>query len=144
VFQFVISYSTCQNLRDQHPVIMILLQLCNFLPIIGYTFLTYFWRQSIGRTLMHIRVVNQFGMRPSANTMAIRSLIRMQFPWVVIALELFRTDSGVFYSVALSSIYMLSIMFLLLDLAFMVTYSKNRAIHDVVSKTRVVLDTAPS
>ena len=144
VFQVGVGFSTWQNLRDQHPVITTLLQLCNFLPIIGYTFLAYFWRQSIGRTLLHIRVVNQFGMRPSANKMALRSLMRMQFPWVVIALELFRTESGVFYSLGLSSVYMISILFLMLDLALMVTYSKNRAIHDLVFKTRVVLDTTPT
>jgi serine/threonine protein kinase len=142
VLQVAFGFSEWQNLRDQHPMISLLLHICNFLPIIGYTVLTYFWRQSIGRSLMHIRVVNQFGMPPSPNMMAIRSLFRMQFPWIVIALELFRTESGVFYSVILSSIYMLSILFLMAELAFMVLYSKHRAIHDMVFKTRVVLDTS--
>ena len=144
VFQVGVGFSTWQTVLDQYPALTPLMRVCNFLPIIGFTVLTYFWRQSIGRTLMHIRVVNQFGMRPSASKMALRSLMRMQFPWVVIALELFRTESGVFYSLALSSIYMISIMFLMLDLAFMVMYSKNRSIHDVVFKTRVQLDTTPT
>jgi uncharacterized RDD family membrane protein YckC len=142
VLQVAIGFAGWQNLHDQHPAMALLLNICTFLPIIAYTFLVYFWRQSIGRSLMHIRVVNQFGMRPSANTMALRSAIRMQFPWVVICLELFRTDSGGGLSVVLSSIYALSLLFLMFDIAFMVIYSKGRSIHDVVSKTRVVLDTS--
>jgi serine/threonine protein kinase len=142
VLQVGVGFAAWQSLRDQHPGVALLLQICNFLPIIAYTFLVYFWRQSIGRSLMHIRVVNQFGMRPTANAMAVRSVIRMQFPWVVICFELLRTDSGTAFSVVLSLIYLLSLLFLTLDIAFMAFGSKGRSIHDLVSNTRVVLDTS--
>ena len=141
VLQVAIGFAAWQSLQNQHPAIALLLNLCNFLPIIAYTVLAYFWRQSIGRSLMHIRVVNQFGMVPTANAMALRSAIRMQFPWVVICLELFRTDSPNEVSLVLSSIYALSLLFLLFDITFMVIYSKGRSIHDLLCKTRVVLDT---
>ena len=142
VLQVGVGFAAWQSLRDQHPVVAVLLQICNFLPIIAYTVLVYFWRQSIGRSLMHIRVVNQFGMRPTANAIALRSVIRMQFPWVVICLQLLRPESGTPFSVILSVIYILSLLFLMLDIAFMAFNSKGRSIHDLVSKTRVVLDTS--
>ena len=142
VLQVAIGFAAWQSLLNQLPAIAIVLQICNFLPIIAYTFLVYFWRQSIGRSLMHIRVVNQFGMRPTANAIVLRSAIRMQFPWVVICLEMFRNDSVSTVSVLLSSIYALSLLFLMFDIAFMAFNSKGRSIHDLVSKTRVVLDTS--
>ncbi len=142
VLQVGIGFAAWQSLRDQHPGVALLLQICNFLPIIAYTMVVYFWRQSIGRSLMHIRVVNQFGMRPTAGAMVLRSAIRMQFPWVVICLELFRPNSGTAFSVLLSSIYALSLLFLMFDIAFMAFNSKGRSIHDLVSNTRVVLDTS--
>lgn len=142
VLQVGFGFATWQSLRDQHPLFALALQICNFLPIIIYTFVVYFWRQSIGRRLMHIRVVNQFGLKPRASTLAIRSAIRMQFPWVVICLELFRMESISDFSVVLSSIYALSLLFLMFDIAFMVIYPKGRSIHDLICKTRVVLDTS--
>ncbi|MFT5302322.1 MAG: putative RDD family membrane protein YckC, partial [Mariniblastus sp.] len=141
LFQIGMEMPAWKELHANFPIFPLAFHLVNFLPIVCFTILTYFWRQSIGRTLMHIRVVNQFGMRPTASTMAMRSLVRMQFPWVVIALELFRNELDVFPMVVLASIYMLSLMFLVVDLAFMVVFSKNRAIHDIIWKTRVVLDT---
>lgn len=142
VLQVALGVAAWQSLQEQHPLIALLLNICNFLPIIAYTILVYFWRQSIGRSLMHIRVVNQFGLRPTANTMVLRSAIRMQFPWVVICLELFRFDTGSALSVLLSSIYLLSLVFLMFDIAFMVLNRRRRSIHDLVSKSRVVLDTS--
>lgn len=141
VLQVGIGFAAWESLRDQHPVITVLLQIANFIPIIAYTVLIYFWRQSIGRNLMHIRVMNTFGMKPTGNEMALRSAIRMQFPWTVICLGLFRADSAAWLSLILSSLLVLSLLFLLVDIAFMVVYSESRSIHDLITKTRVVLDT---
>ena len=141
VLQVGMGISTWQNLRDHHPVIAGLLLVCNFLPIIAYTTLIFYWRQSIGRSLMHIRVANQFGMKPTSNEMVLRCAVRMQFPWVVICLGLFRTNSSAWFTVILSSLIVVSLVFLLLDICFMLIYSKSRSIHDLVTKTHVVLDT---
>jgi serine/threonine protein kinase len=144
VLQVGIGFAAWENLRDQHPLVTLLLQAFNFLPIIAYTFLIYFWRQSIGRSLMHIRVANSFGMKPTGNEMALRSSMRMQLPWVMICLSLFRSDPADLFSVILPSLFVLSLVFLLIDFACMVAYSQSRSIHDLLTKTRVVLDTSNS
>ena len=141
VLQVGIVSAALENLRDQHPLVALLLQASNLLPIIAYTILIYFWRQSIGRSLMHIRVVNSFGMKPTGNTMALRSLMRMQLPWVVICFDLLSSDPTAWPSVLFSSLLVLSLLFLLVDFAFMLFYSKSRSLHDLMTGTRVVLDT---
>ena len=124
-----------------HPILLTLLNIADFLPIIAYTVLIYFWRQSIGRNLMHLRVVNQYGMRPSGKLMAIRSAIRMQFPLVVICRILFADVVEGWSEVALAGLVVVSMILLLLDIAFMLVYSKARSLHDLSVNTRVVLDT---
>ena len=90
---------------------------------------------------MHLRVVNQYGMRPSGKLMAIRSAIRMQFPLVVICRILFADVVEGWSEVALAGLVVVSMILLLLDIAFMLVYSKARSLHDLSVNTRVVLDT---
>lgn len=116
------------------------LKLLNFLPFIGYTVLIYFWRQSIGRNLMHLRVVNQFGMIPSRRAMVIRSAIRMQFPVVIMCRLLFNNRSSSILEISLAGLLVLSMLFLLAELASMLFRSFNMSLHDLVVKTRVVLE----
>ena len=123
-----------------HPVAVTLLKIADFLPIIAYTVLIYFWRQSIGRNLMHLRVVNQHGMRPSGKLMAIRSAIRMQFPLVVICRMLFVEIDG-WTEIVIAVLVVVSMLLLLADIASMLFYSSSRSIHDMFVNTRVVLDT---
>lgn len=108
-----------------------------FLPIIVYTAVVYYWRQTIGRNLMHLRVVNPFGLRPLGRQMVIRSFLRMQFPWVVILVTLLvNTPLALVAYIG----YILSLLFLLADIIYMLI-SNGRSFHDLFAKTRVVLDT---
>ena len=143
VVQVALASPNWGAVGTSHPVIVTLLKIADFLPIIAYMVLIYFWRQSIGRNLMHLRVVNQHGMRPSGKLMAIRSAIRMQFPLVVICRMLFvRVDGWI--EVGLAALVVVSMVLLLLDIAFMVVYSNSRSVHDLLVNTHVVLDTEQS
>ncbi len=51
--------------------------------LIVYTVVVYWWRQSLGRELMHVNVVNQYGLVPMRQTMLLRSLLRMAVFWSV-------------------------------------------------------------
>lgn len=109
-----------------------------FLPIIGYTFAVYYFRQTLGRLLMHLKVVNQYGLRPSGRQMAIRSVLRMQFAWIVIfATLLFETPLRVVGLIA----FIGGVMFFLVDLLYMLIASNGTSFHDWFARTRVVLDT---
>ncbi|MFK7766528.1 MAG: protein kinase [Mariniblastus sp.] len=142
VLEVILGLASGQYLMEAHPVVVMLLEICNFLPIIGYTFLVYFWRHSIGRSLMHIRVVNEYGLKPTSSGMMIRSGFRMQFAWVVISLRLFRNVTTTGLAITLALVFIASVMFLLVDILFMVFYKQSRSVHDLVGKTRVVLDTS--
>lgn len=140
VVQVVLTSPNWGAVGASHPAIVTLLKIADFLPIIAYMVLIYFWRQSIGRNLMHLRVVNQHGMWPSGKLMAIRSAIRMQFPLVVICRMLFVRVEG-WTEVGLAALVVVSMLLLLLDIAFMLLQSNSRSIHDLLMNTHVVLDT---
>jgi serine/threonine protein kinase len=109
-----------------------------FLPIIAYTFGVYFWRQSIGRKLMHLKVINQYGLRPSPRKMAVRSLLRMHFPWIVIFLtSVIGTPNELFGYI----VYIISGIVLLADIMVMLFSLRGTSLHDIAARTRVVLDT---
>jgi serine/threonine protein kinase len=120
----------------------VLLAVLTFLPIILYTLAIYFWRQSLGRNLMHLRVVNQYGLKPKRLEIAVRSLLRMQFPWFVIFF-MTMVDNRDFGNVlvAVVIVYVLSGLCFLVDIGWMLLSSGGRSLHDFISGTRVVLDT---
>ena len=140
VVQFVLTSPNWGNVGASHPVFVTLLRIADFLPFIAYMILIYFWRQSIGRNLMHLRVVNQHGMRASGKLMALRSAFRMQFPLVVICRMLFVRVDG-WTEVTLAVLVVFSMLLLLLDFASMLVNSSSRSVHDLLTNTHVVLDT---
>jgi len=126
---------------SQHVVVEFFVRLTDFVPITIYTVALFFWRQSIGRALMHVRVVNQYGLVPSRNTMVLRSFLRMCGPWFACVLIFFDAGSVGWINVVENSILVAGVVFLLLDIAFMMIYENARSLHDLIFGTRVVLDT---
>ncbi len=49
---------------ENRPVLTFLLYVLDAVPIAVYTLTIFFWRHSIGRALMQIRVVNRYGLKP--------------------------------------------------------------------------------
>ncbi len=109
-----------------------------FIPIIAYTASVYVWRQTIGRKLMHLKVVNQYGLPPSSRKMVARSLLRMHFPWIVIFLtSVIGTPNELFGYI----VYLISGILLLADIMLMLFTSRGTSLHDIAARTRVILDT---
>lgn len=140
VFQVVLGFAAWEQMLDAHPVVTSLLNICNFLPIIAFTILIYFWRQSVGRSLMHIRVVNQYGLRPTGSQMVIRSFLRMQFPWVIVVLRQFTMQTPTWFQFSLAVLFVISLLVLIVDICFMMFFRQGRSVHDLVAGTHVVLD----
>ena len=120
----------------------VLLATLTFVPILLYTIGVYFWRQSLGRNLMHLRVVNQYGLKPKRHEIAIRSLLRMQFPWFIIFFMTLvdNRDFGDALAVVVS-VYVFSGLCFLVDIGWMLLSSGGRSLHDFIMGSRVVLDT---
>lgn len=105
-----------------------------------YILLVYFWRQSLGRSLMHIRVVNRYGLPPKPMQMVLRCFMRMQFPWCAVGLLLFAGAPFKWMELVISSLLILSSFLLLIDLGFMAFNQRRRSLHDVIFDTMVVID----
>lgn len=140
--EVAVRFSNNQLFGDERLEMSLLLELCKFLPLIVYSLSIYFWRQSIGRNLMHLCVVNQHGLAPRASSMALRSLLRMQFPWIFISVQLISSDTVTTVPLFQSVLYTASLLFLMFDIIAMLFASKSRSIHDMIFKTQVVLDTS--
>ncbi len=125
----------------EYPVVTFLLKAFDLVPIMIYTTVVYFWRQSLGRSLMHIRVVNRYGLIPSSTQMIQRSLLRMQFPWFAICFLWFEDPTDSWLGFVFLTMLVISAVFLLVDLAYMAMSVKGRSLHDLAMRTRVVLDT---
>ncbi len=134
------EFTSLKSILSQHPFLSFLVNALDFLPIVVFTLVVYFWRHSIGRNMVHIRVVNRYGLTPSSNQMTLRSLFRMQFAWVGIAMTMIDANQG-WFALPARTLFFVSLGFLILDLVVMAVYNQRRSLHDLMFGTRVVLDT---
>lgn len=111
-----------------------------FIPILLYLFATSYFRQTIGRGLMHIRVVNSYGLLPQRRLFALRELPRLALVVtqpIAANLMLFEVHPAVI-------IFVLSLpvlFFSLIDIGYLTLSKNRRALHDRLFGTNVVLDT---
>jgi tRNA A-37 threonylcarbamoyl transferase component Bud32 len=104
------------------------------LALVAYTMIVVGWRQSLGRELFHIKIVNQYGLEPAARTMATRFALRMMPLWllalVVVVDNWFPLSDAVFVGLA--------VIWLLVD-GGLVMLSRGASLHDRILKTRAVV-----
>ena len=114
----------------------------DFLPIMVYTTIVFFWKQSVGRQLMQLRVLNRFGMVPKGRKMVFRSVLRMIVPWAMAFMLLFSivpgATSGRLFTAAVIAIAIL--VYLLVSTACLLFSKRNRSLHDYIFETQVVID----
>ncbi len=139
--QIAFQLTSFVQFTTQHPIVTLFVDVIDILPIVFYLAVIYFWRQSVGRSLMHIRVVNRYGLTPSPNCMLVRSLLRMQFPWFLICFSLISEPTASWLGIAMIGLVAVSGVTLLVDLAVMAVFDRGRSLHDLLVDTRVVLDT---
>ena len=121
-------------------LISVLFALAGFLPIFLYSLWIGYRRQSIGRALMHIRVFNRYGLRPSARLMMTRDALRMIWFWVLPTILFFQSSD--FWATGTTAIIAsLTGLFWLVDISHCLFSRSGRALHDRLLETNVVLDT---
>jgi serine/threonine protein kinase len=109
-------------------------------PLAAYSFFVSSWKQSIGRNLMQLRVVNRFGLTPSTRLMLTRTTLRMLPLWMLALLP--AVGRLGFLAFALSVGFWLGgLAWLAIDLAALVVLGKGKSLHDRLAGTRVVWDT---
>ena len=139
-FQILRQIPPVEMYLSQSTLTAVLLLLLEFGAIVAYTLLVIFWKQSPGRKLMHVRVVNEFGLKVTGQTMGTRSLMRMILMWFIILANV-STESADWAIFAGNLVVTAALVFTLVDIGMMMVYRQGRSLHDLVSKTWVVLDT---
>lgn len=89
---------------------------------------------------MHVRVVNDHGLTVTGQKMGTRSLMRMVVMWFVILANLSTEDSG-WIDFTASLVLTAAVVFTLMDIGAMMFFQHRRSLHDLISRTWVVLDT---
>jgi len=131
------------RLRDytENLSIVFFVSLTNLLPILLYSATVFFFRQSVGRNLLYLRVVNRYGVRPSRRTMLTRSFVRMGVVWLLIASMVFDAQDVRWAETMRTVLAGSAVLFLMIQVAVLMFNRNLRTIQDMVYKTDVVLDT---
>ena len=124
-----------------HPLLHFGVQLTVLIPILIYTAVIGQWKQSLGRHLMHVRVVNQYDLKPTGKTMMFRSLMRMCVPWLMCLSDFFNNTEWISVIVVLTSIFVIVSIVWILDVILLMFNPATQCLHDLIFKTRVVVDT---
>ncbi len=106
-------------------------------PLTLHFALLIWWGQSVGRHLMSIRVVNQFGLPPSRTTMFLRETFRLFPLWASLASSNMLGEDSVINAYFSGFI----VVFILINCFVAVFNRKRMTLHDFIFKTRVILDT---
>jgi hypothetical protein len=123
-------------------VLNMLFALAGFLPIVLYSLWIGYRRQSVGRALMHIRVFNRYGLRPSPRLMMTRDALRMIWFWVLPTILFFQSSE--FWAAGTTAIIAgLTGLFWVINVNYCLFSRNGRALHDRWLETNVVLDTEP-
>lgn len=112
---------------------------CAVAPLAYLAWVGY-WGQSPGRALMHLRVVNRYGLRPKSRQLAARESMRLVTAMIALPVAIGALWSIPVIPLALTLVAV-SLLISLVDFWFMITSRDGRSWHDRIFQTRVVLDT---
>jgi uncharacterized RDD family membrane protein YckC len=122
------------------PFMYNLLRLADVAPFVVYMLGIYFFRQSLGRSLMHLRVINKYGNRPKPTKMLLRTFVRMQFPLCTLTSLMFLDIQIWWLDMSISVLMILSGVYLIADIGMMAFDRQRQALHDSLFGTKVVID----
>ncbi|MGI9517532.1 MAG: protein kinase domain-containing protein [Pirellulaceae bacterium] len=141
---FAIDFATVVLLAV--PILLLVQALQVFIPtgnlgnlflapsLVIYTAVVYWWRQSLGRELMHVKVVNQYGLVPTRQNMLLRSLLRMAVIWCVPIGVLL----GVVIPLAEFLVPALGLLFLACDAIYGLMF-RGSSLHDRIMGTQAIV-----
>jgi hypothetical protein len=110
--------------------VLIALSTTALLAVVAY------WRTSPGRLLMHLEVVNEFGLAPSARRMFLREFLRLGLIGVLQTMAMLPPE---LWWVRLP-VAMAACLFFIGDCAVALLWGRGQSLHDWLSRTRAVLD----
>ena len=103
--------------------------------LIVYLMAVYWWRQSLGRYLFHLKVVNRYSLKPSRKNMLLREMARMQIVWTTFAGAL---SLAMAPRVGLVLMIIGALLFAI-DFLYTITLGLGKSIHDKLLGTQSVI-----
>ena len=140
-FQILRGFDAVESFLAQSTMTAILLILFEFGAIVAYTILVILWKQSPGRKLMQVRVVNDHGLSVTGQKMGARSLMRMILMWFIILANVSTEDPDSWVNFAANFVVTSALVLTLIDIGTMMVTRGGRSVHDIISNTWVVIDT---
>jgi uncharacterized RDD family membrane protein YckC len=95
------------------------------------------WRTTPGKRLFRLRIVDAHGMAPYKSVLALRSICQFLPQWAECARSVYTLMGRQLLSLAVPG---LAAIWLALDAGFAVFRRDGRSLHDLLLRTRVVLD----
>ncbi len=132
------AFTPLQSYFMSHWLLRLVVGFLGVLPILAYTVMIGWWRQSVGHALMQLTVVNRYGLPAATRTLVTRSLGRMLPLWVLAGANLIG-GGGEFGSWAILTALVLAWLWFMLDLGSLMILGQGRSLHDLLARTRVVL-----
>lgn len=140
LFMLPFRLAISSDVASDRPLLKALLHLADFVPILVYTMFVTIWKQSLGRKLMQLRVLNRFGMIPKGRKMASRSVLRMILPWAMAALLLLGVNEVNSLTSLGGMIFVSTMIFLFVNAGSLFASKRHKCIHDMIFETQVVID----
>ena len=140
-FQYLRTMPEVEAYLSQSTLTAAVLLLFEFGAIMAYTVLVIFWRQSPGRKLMQLRVINDHGLTATGQKMGTRSLMRMILMWFFILANISAQDPDGPGMVAAIFALSCAALITIADIGAMLISRKGKSLHDLIFRTGVVLDT---
>ncbi len=122
------------------PMLKAFVFLMHFIPIVSYTLIIVFLKQSAGRKLMQLRVLNRYGMIPKGRKMAMRSVLRMILPWSMATLLLMGVSEIQSLQSLSAMVFVASVVFMFVNAGSLMVSKRQKSIHDIIFETQVVID----
>ena len=136
--EIMVQVPLIRSWLDEHTLTYATLRVVvEFGAIIAFTLLVMVWKQSPGRRLMQVRVVNKHGLNVVGRKMVARSVLRMFIIWASTFGLIYGTHSPQLTQTG----FMVGILFTVLNFAFLLFRSDRKSLHDKVFSTSVVIDT---
>jgi hypothetical protein len=94
--------------------------------------------QSFGKKIMNLRVVNEYGGRPSISQFIIRWLLRVSDVWIVFLIFIIASNPDPGQNLEVTFIIVAALSFLITDIVLVISSKKGQRIGDILAKTILI------
>jgi serine/threonine protein kinase len=126
--------------NSEWPLQLGLILLSCVVPLLA-SFLQSTWKKTPGKSLLQLRIIDRHGLTPSKSVLFGRAAVQLLPIWAGAAYQLFHLGGSNY--LALAAVIGL-VGFSVLDAGYACINRNKKSIHDVLFRTRVVLDTQGS